>query len=235
MKTKSMKGLPRVVSVAKWQVARDNLLIKEKAHMRAGDKLAARRRRLPMVHIEKKYVFEGLGGKKSLLDLFDGRRQLVLYHFMFAPDVPGWPDTACPGCSMMVDQYGHLAHLHARNTSLVLVSIAPLANIKRFQKRMGWQIPWYSSAGTEFNADFGRTTADGEMFGLSIFLRDGNKVFRTYFADQRGVEPFGSVWSFLDASPLGRQETWEDTPPGRTKQTPPFMWWRRHNEYSKKK
>ena len=230
MKAKTSTGLPKVVSQAEWQAAREELLVKEKAATRARDALAAERRRLPMVRIDKDYVFEGPAGKASLVDLFDGRRQLILYHFMFAPDVDGWPAAGCPGCSMVVDQVGHLAHLHARDTSFVLVSRAPLAQVERYRKRMGWTIPWFSSAGNDFNRDFGVTTDEGETFGLSVFLRDGDDVFRTYFTNGRGVEALGSVWTFLDLTPLGRQEEWEDSPAGRP-QTPPYAWWRRHDEY----
>src|ERR671937_527280 len=173
--------LPQVVSPAEWQAARDKLLAREKEQMRAGDALAAERRRLPMVRIEKDYVFEGPDRKASLLDLFDGRRQLVLYHFMFAPGVEGWPDAGCPGCSMMVDQFGHPAHLHARDTSRVVVSLAPLDKIEAYRQRRGWTFPWYSSAGTDFNEDFGLSTPQGETFGLSAFLRDRDEVYRTYF------------------------------------------------------
>jgi predicted dithiol-disulfide oxidoreductase (DUF899 family) len=223
-------NLPQVVSPAEWQVARDELLVKEKEATRARDALAAERRRLPMVRIDKEYVFEGPDGKATLLDLFEGRRQLIVYHFMFAPGVHGWPSAGCDGCSMFVDQIGHLAHLHARDTSFALVSRAPLANIEAYRRRMGWTVPWFSSAGSAFNADFGVTTDEGERFGLSGFLRDGDSVYRTYFTSGRGVEALGSVWTFLDLTPLGRQEDWEDTPAGRP-QTPPYQWWRRHDEY----
>ena len=221
---------PQVVSHGEWQAARDKLLIKEKQATRARDALAAERRRLPMVRIDKDYVFDGPDGKASLLDLFDGRRQLIFYHFMFAPGVEGWPTAGCPGCSQFVDNIGHLAHLHARDTSLVLVSRAPLANLQRYQARMGWRIPWFSSAGSDFNTDFGLTSDAGETFGLSVFFRDGDRVLRSYFTTGRGVEALGSVWTFLDLTPLGRQEDWEDSPPG-TPQTPPYQWWRRHDEY----
>jgi predicted dithiol-disulfide oxidoreductase (DUF899 family) len=150
--------LPPVVSAAEWLAGREALLAKEKEATRARDALAAERRRLPMVRIDKDYVFEGPDGKASLPDLFEGRRQLILYHFMFAPDVHGWPSAGCDGCSMFVDQVGHLAHFHARDTSFVLVSRAPLQNIKPFKERMGWTIPWYSSAGSDFNVDFGVNT-----------------------------------------------------------------------------
>ena len=227
-------NLPPVVSPAEWQAARETLLVKEKEATRARDALAAERRRLPMVKIEKDYVFEGPDGQARLPDLFEGRRQLILYHFMFGPS----QDEGCDGCSMVVDNVGHLAHLHARDTSFVLVSRAPLAKIEPFKQRMGWTVPWYSSFKSDFNYDFGvsperpRPTEyqDGETFGLSVFLRDGDNVYRTYFTSGRGVEALGSNWSFLDLTPLGRQEEWEDSPPGYP-QTPPYEWWRHHDRY----
>src|SRR5215471_11027072 len=151
--TVAMKNtsLPPIVSAEEWAVAREKLLVKEKAATRGHDVLAAERRRLPMVLIDKKYAFDGPNGRASLLDLFNGKRQLLLYHFMFAPGVHGWPDAGCPGCSMFVDQIGNLAHLHARDTSFALVSIAPLAKIEAYRKRMGWTTPWFSSAGSDFN------------------------------------------------------------------------------------
>jgi predicted dithiol-disulfide oxidoreductase (DUF899 family) len=230
MRTKRTKALPTIASPAKWQAAHERLMAKEKAATRARDALAAERRRQPMVEIEKDYVFEGPDGQVRLLDLFEGRRQLILYHFMFAPGVDGWPKAGCPGCSFFVDQIGHLAHLHARDTSFALVSRAPLKNIQRYEKRMGWTVPWFSSAGSDFNVDFGLTTDKGETFGLSVFLRDSKRVFRTYFTTRRGVEALGSAWTFLDVTPFGRQETWEDSPKGWP-QTPPYQWWRRHDEY----
>ena len=233
--TESHKGenptrYPQIASREEWQQARDQLLVKEKAATRARDALAAERRRLPMVRIEKDYVFEGPHGKVSLPDLFEGRRQLIIYHFMFAPDVDGWPSAGCPGCSMVVDHIGHLAHLHARDTSLALVSRAPLANLESYKKRMGWTLPWFSSAGTDFNDDFGVTTAEGENFGLSVFLREGDTVFHTYFTGARGVEVLDTNFTLLDMTPFGRQEEWEDSPPGWP-QTAPYEWWRRHDEY----
>jgi len=223
-------NLPRLVSAREWQAAHERLLAKEKAATRARDALAAERRRLPMVRVEKEYVFEGPEGKASLLDLFEGRRQLILYHFMFAPAVDGWPSAGCPGCSMFVDNVGHLAHLHARDTSFTLISRAPLDKIEPYKKRMGWALPWRSSAASDFNLDFGLTTDEGETFGLSVFLRDGTDIFRTYFTAGRGVEALGSVWTFLDLTPFGRQEEWEDSPEGWP-QTAPYEWWRRHDEY----
>jgi predicted dithiol-disulfide oxidoreductase (DUF899 family) len=226
-----MMDLPKVVSPTEWQVARDELLVKEKEATRARDALAAERRRLPMVRIDKHYAFEGPEGTKSLLDMFEGRGQLILYHFMFAPDVQGWPTAGCPGCSMFVDQIGHLAHLHARDTSFVLVSVAPLASIESYKDRMDWGLPWLSSSESDFNVDFGLSRDDGETFGLSVCLRDGANVYRTYFVAGRGVEALGSAWTFLDLTPLGRQEDWEDSPQGYP-QTPPYEWWRRHDEYA---
>jgi predicted dithiol-disulfide oxidoreductase (DUF899 family) len=222
--------LPQVVSSAEWHIQHQALLAKEKAATRASDALAAERRRQPVVRIDKEYVFDGVDGRATLLDLFEGRRQLILYHFMFAPGVDGWPTAGCSGCSMFTDQVGHLAHLHARDTSFVLVSRAPLASITAYKERMGWDIPWYSTSESDFNIDFGLTTKTGETFGLSVFLRDGDDIYRSYFTTARGVEALGSVWSFLDLTPLGRQETWEDSPEGNP-QTQPYLWWRRHDEY----
>ena len=227
-------NLPRIVSASEWQVAREKLLVKEKEATRSRDSLAAERRRLPIVLIDKDYVLEGPDGKMSLLDLFEGRRQLIVYHFMFGPS----QDAGCDGCSMVVDNIGHLAHLHARDTSFALVSRAPLARIEPYKKRMGWTVPWCSSFGSDFNVDFGVSPEspqpteyqDGESFGLSVFLRDGDRVYRTYFTSGRGVEGLGSNWTFLDLTPLGRQEEWEESPAGYP-QTPPYQWWRRHDEY----
>jgi predicted dithiol-disulfide oxidoreductase (DUF899 family) len=230
MKTKSRKAVPDIVPLADWQAEHERLLRKEKAATRERDALATERRRMPMVEIDKDYFFEGPNGQVHLLDLFEGRRQLIVYHFMFAPGVDGWPDAGCPGCSFFVDQITHLAHLHARDTSLALISRAPLTNIQAYQRRMGWTIPWYSSARSDFNDDFGLSPNQGETFGLSVFFRDGDRIFRTYFTAGRGVEMLGSAWSFLDLTPLGRQEEWEDSPEGWP-QSPPYVWWQRHDEY----
>jgi predicted dithiol-disulfide oxidoreductase (DUF899 family) len=227
-------NLPPVVSPAEWQAAREALLAKEKESTRARDALAAERRRLPMARIDKDYVFDGPSGKATLLDLFEGRSQLLLYHFMFGPN----QEQGCDGCSMFVDQIGHLAHLHARDTSFALVSRAPIAKIETYRERMGWAIPWFSSIDNDFNVDFGvgpetpqpDVYQDGESFGLSVFIRDDASVFRTYFTTHRGVEALGSAWTFLDLTPLGRQENWEDSPPGYP-QSKPYEWWRRHDEY----
>jgi predicted dithiol-disulfide oxidoreductase (DUF899 family) len=220
--------LPQVVLPDAWKAALDELRVKEKAATRARDALAAERRRLPIVRIEKAYVFEGPDGRASLLDLFEGRRQLIVYHFMFAPGVEGWPSAGCRGCSFFVDSIGHLAHLNARDTSFALVSRAPSATIEPYKERMGWTVPWVSSLGSDFNIDLGLTYDDREAFGLSVFLRDGDEVYRSYFTAGRGVEGVGNIPGFLDLTPLGRQEEWEDSPAGWP-QTPP--WWRRHDEY----
>jgi predicted dithiol-disulfide oxidoreductase (DUF899 family) len=153
---------------------------------------------------------------------------------MFGPNA----EQGCSGCSMVADQIPHLAHLHARDTSFVLVSRAPLATIEPFRRRMGWTLPWYSSFDSDFNVDFGVSPEtprvgeyqDGEIFGLSVFLRDGDRVYRTYFTNGRGVEHLGTVWTLLDVTPFGRQEDWEDTPEGRP-QTSRYEWWRHHDRY----
>lgn len=216
----------KIVPRAEWRAERDALLIKEKVATRARDALNAERRRLPMVRIDKEYVFDGPDGKAGLLDLFEGRRQLILYHFMFDPE---W-DQGCPGCSMVVDNIGRLEHLHARDTSFALVARAPIAKLLAYKRRMSWNVPWYSSFNSDFNDDFGVTTKGGEVFGLSVFLREGDQIFHTYFTNGRGVEYLGSVWTLLDLTPFGRQEDWEDSPAGWP-QTPPYTWWRRHDQY----
>jgi predicted dithiol-disulfide oxidoreductase (DUF899 family) len=227
--------LPPVVSQQEWDAALAGVRAKEKEQTRARDALAAERRRLPRARIEKEYLFDGPNGKKAtLLDLFEGRSQLLVYHFMFGPN----QDAGCDGCSMFTDQVGHLAHLHARDVSFALVSRAPIEKIEAYRARMGWTIPWYSWFERDFGVDFGTSPEtpkvgayqDGENFGLSVFVREGDDVFRTYFTTSRGVEALGSVWTFLDLTPLGRQEEWEDSPDGYP-QGKPYEWWRRHDEY----
>jgi predicted dithiol-disulfide oxidoreductase (DUF899 family) len=218
-------NLPPVVSAEDWQAARDELLVKEKAVTRARDGLAAQRRRMPMMAVGKEYEFEGPNGKATLLDLFAGRRQLIVYRFFFEPGVDGWPERGCGGCSFLADQVAHLAHLNARDTTLVFVSRAPQPDIERWKARMGWDIPWFTIT-DDFDADFGVA----EWHGTNAFLRDGDTVFRTYFVDSRGDEAMGSTWSYLDVTALGRQEEWEDSPEGYP-QTKPYQWWRLHDEY----
>ena len=215
-----------VVSPEAWKAARQRLLAKEKAHTRARDALAAERRRMPWMAVEKDYAFEGPAGRASLGDLFEGRRQLVLYRAFFEPGVFGWPDHACRGCSLGADQVSHLAHLNARDTTLAYASRAPQADIQRLKARMGWRMPWYSIT-DGFDADFGVD----EWHGHNVFIRQGGRIFRSYFINNRGDEAMGTVWSYLDLTPLGRQEAWEDSPPG-TPQTPPYKWWNWHDNYA---
>jgi predicted dithiol-disulfide oxidoreductase (DUF899 family) len=218
---------PKIVSSDEWETAHAALLIKEKALTRARDALAAERRRMPWLAVEKPYEFDGPGGKRSLLDLFDGRRQLIVYRAFFDPDVFGWPDHACRGCSFGADQVARLVHLNARETTLAYVSRAPQDLIARMKVRMGWeQIPWYTITDT-FDKDFGVD----EWHGHNVFFRDGDNVFRTYFINSRGDEAMGSTWSYLDATPLGRQEVWEDSPPGYP-QTKPYEWWNWNDNYA---
>ena len=228
-------SLPDVVSREAWRAARVDLLAQEKAMTRARDALNTKRRELPMVRIEKDYVFEGPDGSVRLLDLFDGRRQLIVQHFMFDPS---WED-GCPSCSAAADEIsaGLLEHLHARDTTLAVVSRAPIEKIERYKARKGWTFPWYSSNGTDFNYDFHVTLdesvapveynfrdkeeleqagigwlADGssEQPGYSVFLRDGDQIFHTYSMYARGTESLGGSYYFLDLTALGRQEDWEE-------------------------
>jgi predicted dithiol-disulfide oxidoreductase (DUF899 family) len=201
---------PKIVSLQEWEAARQQLLLKEKELTRARDALAAERRRMPWLAVEKEYEFDGPKGKASLLDLFDGRRQLIVYRAFFEPGVKGWPEHACIGCSMVADQVAHPAHLNARNTTLLFVSRAPQTDIERLKTRMGWQlIPWYTLT-DDFDADFGVD----EWHGTNAFIRDGDKIFRTYVIDTRGDEAMGGTWDYLDMTALGRQEDWEE-PKGR--------------------
>lgn len=217
---------PPVVSPQEWEAARQKMLVKEKAFTHSRDALAAERRRMPWQAVEKKYEFDGPKGKLSLLDLFDGRRQLIVYRAFFEPGVAGWPDQACVGCSFVADQVAHLAHLNARDTTLVFASRAPQSDIVRLKARMGWTIPWYTII-DDFDADFGVD----EWHGTNAFICDAEKVFRTYFINSRGDEAMGSTWNYLDITALGRQEEWEDSPDGYP-QTPPYKWWKWHDSYA---
>ncbi len=223
-------------------VARTALLAKEKAATRAKDALNAERRELPMVRVEKDYVFDSTEGKRSLLDLFDGRRQLIVYHAMWLFG----DDQLCPSCSLLIDGLPHLSRLHARNTTLTVVSRGPLEKLREYWQRMGWTVPVVSSAGSDFNWDFNVTVDPsvrpaeyyfapmdgdwaGELPGTSVFLRDGDTVFHTYSSYARGGDVQIGAYTYLDLTPLGRQEDWEQ-PPGRS--DGPFMSWvRRHDEY----
>jgi predicted dithiol-disulfide oxidoreductase (DUF899 family) len=222
---------PPIVSPQAWQAAREKLLVAEKKQTRARDALAAQRRRMPWMAVEKDYRFEGPEGPASLLDLFEGRRQLIVYRFFYGPEVTtyaeggSYPERGCVGCSFVADQVAHPAHLNARDTTLVFVSRAPQADIQGLKERMSWNIPWYTLI-DDFDADFGV----GEWHGTNAFIRDGERIFRTYLIDSRGDEAMGSTWSYLDITALGRQEEWEDSPQGYP-QTPPFQWWNYHDAY----
>ncbi|GAA1577528.1 DUF899 domain-containing protein [Kribbella sancticallisti] len=234
----TMGELPQVVSPDEWLAARKELLAKEKELTHARDQLNADRRRLPMVRIDKPYTFEGPSGTVSLLDLFEGRPQLVMHHFMYGPD---W-DEGCSSCSSAADGIGNLRQLHVRNTTLVAVSRAPYEKLAAYRERMGWTFPWYSSYGSDFNYDFHATLDDrvapvllflrsedelaaagtpwtesmrgDELPGISTFLRVGEEVFHTYSTYGRGIEEFHNGYHYLDLTALGRQEAWEE-PKGR--------------------
>ncbi len=210
----------KIVSPEEWQTARDELLVKEKELMKAQDHLAAERRRLPMVRFDAKYQFDSADGAVSLLDLFEGRRQLIVYHFMLHPG----DKAGCPGCSLIVDNVPHLAHLHARDITFKVVAPATLEEIERYKARMGWDVPWVSAHGSDFTEDCGV----GKGFGVSVFWREDDKVFRTYFTSGRGGETFLATHRYIDITPLGRQEAWEEESRG---DDGPSHWWRRHDEY----
>jgi predicted dithiol-disulfide oxidoreductase (DUF899 family) len=224
---------PPIVSPQEWAAAREDLLAKEKALTRARDALAAERRRMPWMAVEREYRFEGPRGPATLLDLFEGRRQLIVYRAFYEPDVTtypaaggSYPERACAGCSMVADQVAHPAHLNARDTTLAFASRAPQANIRSLQERMGWgDIPWYTIT-DDFDKDFGVD----QWHGHNAFIREGDRIFRTYMVDARGDEALGSTWSYLDITALGRQEEWEDSPEGYP-QTPPYTWWNYHDAY----
>jgi predicted dithiol-disulfide oxidoreductase (DUF899 family) len=219
---------PPILSQQEWEAAHQQLLVKEKAFTRSRDALAAERRRMPWMAVEKKYEFDGPKGKVSLLDLFEGRPQLILYRAFFEPGVFGWPEHACRGCSLGADQVAYLAHLNARDTTLAYASRAPQKDIARLKARMGWKMPWYTITDS-FDVDFGVD----QWHGHNVFFRDGERIFRTYFVNSRGDEAMGTTWSYLDITPLGRQETWEDSPEGYP-QTAPYKWWNWHDNYDAK-
>ena len=216
---------PPIVSSEEWEAARQRLLVKEKELTRASDALAAERRRMPWLAVSKAYSFDTAQGKASLVDLFEGRRQLIVYRAFYEPGVKGWPEHGCVGCSFLADQIANVAHLNARDTSLVFASRAPQPDLGRLKARMGWKIPWVTLTDS-FDADFGV----GEWHGTNAFIRDGNQVFRTYFINNRGDEQMGNTWNYLDITALGRQEEWEDSPEGYP-QTAPYKWWKLHDQY----
>lgn len=217
---------PPIVSQEEWDAALARHLKLEKGLTRLKDSVSASRKRLPMVEITTPYTFMGEQGEVSLLDLFGGRRQLVLQHFMFHPD---W-DAGCDGCSMIADHIGPLQHLHARDTAFAAVARAPFQKLQAFRERMEWAQPFFSSFETTFNQDFGVTVNDEEDHGVSYLVRDGDRVFRTFFVGDRGCESIISTFTLLDNTVFGRQEQWEDAPAGWP-QTEPYSWWRRHDEY----
>jgi predicted dithiol-disulfide oxidoreductase (DUF899 family) len=219
---------PRVVSAAEWVAARKELQAAEEQAVRTLEQITGRRREMPAVKIEKDYVFEGPDGKAGLLDLFEGRTQLIVQHFMFDP---AW-DEGCPVCSYQADSVGHLAHLHARKTSFAVVSRAPISKIEQFRQRMGWAFPWYSSQGSDFNYDFHVTLDEsvtpieynfrtaqelvdmgqawsarpGEQGGVSVFLRDGDTVLHTWSGYGAVTYLLCGTDILLDLTPLGRQD-----------------------------
>jgi len=211
---------PEIVSRSEWMAAHQALLAKEKAMTRAEDALAAERRRQPWELVEQDYEFEGPDGKITLSDLFEGRRQLILYHHMLKKDDP----SPCPGCGMFTDNVGNVAHLNQRDTTFAIIAKAPIDQIEALKKRLGWTLPFYST-----NGDISRDFCSGS-FGLNVFFKQDGKIYRTYYTTDRGVEKLGTIWTFLDITPLGRQEKWEDSPEG-VAQTEPFRWWRLNDEY----
>ena len=226
---------PKIVSREEWLEKRKKHLADEKKLTKQRDRLRAKRRRLPMVKLEKDYLFEGPDGKRNLRELFDHRRQLIVYHFMFDPE---WED-GCRGCTSYVDALGDLSMLHARDTTFVAISRAPLAKLESYKVKKGWSIPWYSSFGSDFNYDFHVTNDEkiapieynyrnkeeleaakvvnatqGEEHGLTVFFRLGDDVFHTYSTYARGTESLTDAYSLLDTTPYGRQEDFEDSPRG---------------------
>jgi predicted dithiol-disulfide oxidoreductase (DUF899 family) len=190
------------VSPADWSAAREELLVQETEAAQAQERVRAARRQLPMVAVSKDYVFDGPGGKARLLDLFDGRGQLIVYHFMFDPS---W-EQGCKYCSFLVDNIANLAHLHALGTSLTIISRAPTAKIEPFKARMGWTIPWYSSENSDFNRDFQATLDEGERGGVSVFFRDGDEIFHTYSTYDGGTDLLHGTLLYQDLTPAGRPD-----------------------------
>ncbi|OHU76790.1 DUF899 domain-containing protein [Mycobacteroides chelonae] len=215
------KSLPPIVSRNEWLEASAELLVHEKAATRTLDNLAARRRRMPMVAMPGGYTFTGPGGELSLPDLFDGRDQLIVYQFM-----DNGADDFCSGCASVCDNIGRHEHLNARGTSFAVVSNMPYAQINALKHRMQWSFPFVSSRETTFAEDCGA----GSGFGISVFLRDGDSVYQTYFSTDRGGDKMRLDFMLLDLTPYGRQKDWEDSPDGWP-QTPPYQWWHLHDEY----
>ena len=216
------------VSEPEWNREREALLVKEKELTRARDALAAERRRLPMVRVEKEYRFEGPDGEVSLLDLFEGRRQLIVYRFFLDPGmtITDYPE-GCPGCTLFADNLPNLTHLNARDTTLVFASGGSQEAIRNYRARMGWaDWPWYTTA-DDFSADFDVS----EWFGINVFLRDGDQIYRSYYTTSRAAEELSSIWALLDITPFGRMEEWQDVPDG-VPQDRTGSWTRRHDTYT---
>jgi predicted dithiol-disulfide oxidoreductase (DUF899 family) len=217
---------PKVVSGDAWLAERLKLLEHEKELTKQRDRVNAERRRLPMVKVEKEYLFDTPAGKKSLKDLFEGRCQLIVYHFMFDPE---W-DKGCSGCTGFVDALGDLSMLKDRDTSFTLVSRAPLEKLEAYKSQRGWDRPWVSSYGSDFNCDYhvtldaksglteynyrDRPDIEGEEHGMSVFFRAGEDIYHTYSVYARGTEGITDAYNLLDLTPYGRQEDFEDSPPG---------------------
>jgi predicted dithiol-disulfide oxidoreductase (DUF899 family) len=217
---------PAVVSKQEWQAARDALLVKEKELTHALDALAAERRRLPMVKVSGDYRFTAPDHREvGFADLFDGTRQLVVYHHMLSPG----QDWLCNGCSSFTDNLAVFAqpHLRARDTRVILMSPAPQSEIDPVRERFQWSVPWYSAYGNDLYADLGL----GSGFGLSVFLHDGEEFFRTYYTTGRGVDRLRTDFNLLDLTPYGRQEEWEESPEGWP-QTPTMQWIQHRDEYA---
>ena len=221
---------PPIVSPEEWRAAREQLLVREKEVAHARDALAAERRRMPWLAVDKEYWFEGPDGRVSLAGLFEGRRQLIVYRAFYGPEVTtyaeggSYPERACVGCSLGADQVAHPGHLHARNTTLAFVSRAPQAEIRGLKERHGWNhIPWFT-----ITDDFDKDFDVDEWHGTNAFIREDDRIFRTYFINNRGDEQMGSTWNYLDITALGRQEAWEDSPEGYP-QTAPYQWWNYHD------
>lgn len=226
---------PPVASKEEWLAARKSLLLEEKELTKQYDRINAKRRRLPMVKVDKNYTFTGPEGEKTLLELFEDKKQLIVYHFMFAPD---W-DKGCSGCTSFVDALGDLSLLEERDTRMVLISRAPSPKLEAYKKEKGWTLPWYSSEASDFNYDYGVTLdpargpitynyksgdelSEGlrnldkpdEMPGTSVFFRDGDNIYHTYSCFARGGEALTDSYRLLDITPYGRQEDFEESPPG---------------------
>jgi predicted dithiol-disulfide oxidoreductase (DUF899 family) len=218
-----------VVTQEERHARREALLVKKKELTCARDALAAERRRLPMVRVEKDYVFEGPEGEVGLLDLFEGRRQLIVYRFFLDPGmkIASYPENGCPGCTMFADNLPNLTHLNARDTTMVFASAGSQEAIRNYRARMGWaDWPWYTTA-DDFSADFDVA----EWWGINVFLRDGDQIYRSYYTSGRAAEELSSVWGLLDITPFGRQEEWQDAPKG-VPQDRTGSWVRRHDEYT---